>query len=75
MARRRSGLKVHPDIAGGSTRRKASSKPTGIKLAAAVEIAALTRMSTPQLVALGSAGARAELKRRGRDPATGKKRR
>jgi hypothetical protein len=32
-------------------------------------------MSTPQLVALGDAGARGELTRRGRDPATGKKRR
>ena len=32
-------------------------------------------MSTPQLVALGDAGSRTELTRRGRDPATGKKRR
>ena len=32
-------------------------------------------MSTPDLVALGDAGSRTELSRRGRDPATGKKRR
>ena len=55
-------------------RRKGASKPVPVPERVAQRRDYFS-MSTPQLVALGDAGAKAELKRRGRDPATGKKRR
>lgn len=71
-------LRVRTDMMVDRPKPKAKAKPaprTKAKPAPSKAAQDYFSMSTPQLVALGDAGSRAELTRRGRDPATGKKRR